>query len=72
MGAGQVGRFYTHSLLRRVIAVITGHPWRAWVLPRRLHTLRDFLEPVLPHLNPLCHVAYRRVFYENTRGNGNN
>lgn len=59
------GRCCTHSLLRRVVAVITGHSWRSGILSRRLHTLRYLLETILPHLNPLCHVTHRRVFCEN-------
>lgn len=61
-GARQIGRCYTHSLLRRVISVITRYSRWSWILPRCLHTFCDFLEPILSHLNPLCHITHCRVF----------
>lgn len=54
----------THSLFRRVIAVIARHARRSWILARGLHALGDLLEAILPHLNPLRHVAHRGVFCE--------
>lgn len=54
----------THSLLGRVIAMIAGHARRSWILARGLHALGDLLEAILPHLNPLRHVAHRGVLCE--------
>jgi len=54
----------THSLLRRMIAMIAGHARRSWIFARRLHALGYLLEPILPHLNPLRHVAHRGVLCE--------
>jgi len=60
----------THSLFRRVIAVIAGHARRSWILARRLHALGYFLEAILPHLNPLRHVAHRSVLCEEEESTG--
>lgn len=60
----------THSLFRRVIAVIAGHARRSWILARCLHALGDLLEPILPHLNPLRHVADCSVFCEEEESKG--
>lgn len=52
---------FTHGLLGRVVPVVAGHARRSRVLPGRLHALRYLLEAVLPHLDPLRHVADRGV-----------
>lgn len=60
----------THSLLRRMIAMIAGHTRRSWIFARGLHALGYLLEPILPHLNPLRHVAHRGVFCEEQESTG--
>lgn len=60
----------THSLLRRVIAVIAGHARRSRILTRGLHALGYLLKAILPHLNPLGHVAHRGVFCEEEESTG--
>lgn len=56
--------YVTHSLFGCMIAMIARHTWWSRIFTCCFHTLSNFLESVLSHLDPLGHVTNRGVLCE--------